>query len=57
VGKQGAGRGSFDDAPGIHDGNLIGAFGHHPEVVRNQNDRHMAFALHCFEQVEDLCLH
>ena len=47
----------LDDLAGVHHGDLVGAAGHHAEVVRDEQHRHVAVPLLLGEQVEDLGLH
>ena len=42
---------------GVHDDDVVGAGGHHPEVVGHQDHRHVPLPLQLGQQVEDLGLH
>jgi hypothetical protein len=44
------------DAPGVHHGDVVGAVGHHPEVVRDQDHAHRPFALECGQEIQNLGL-
>ncbi len=55
--EQRAGGGPLHDAPGVHDHDVVGPVGHHPEVVGDQDDRHVALPLQVGQQIEDLGLH
>src|SRR6185436_1942892 len=46
----------LDQAPGIHHRDLVGDVSHHPQVVRDQDQAHMALCLQIGEQLHDLCL-
>ena len=46
----------LDLAPGVHDDDAVGVFGHHAHVVRDQNDRGASCLLQFAHQVEDLRL-
>ena len=49
-------RGLLDDASGIHDGHVVGAFGHDAEVVRDEKDAHPRVPLQGPQEIEDLGL-
>ena len=55
--EQGVGGGALHDPPGVHDHDLIGPAGHHPQVVGDQDDRHVTLPLQFGQQIEDLGLH
>jgi hypothetical protein len=51
-------RGTFlNDAAGVHHGDAIGDFGHHPEVVSYEQDSELHFAAKPVEKFEDLFLY
>ena len=56
-GEQRGGRRLLDDLAGVHHRDVVGAPGHHAEVVGDQDHRHVPFALLAGQQVEDLGLH
>ena len=47
----------LDDAAGIHDGDPVGDVGDDAEVVRDQDEPHLALLLQLLQQVHDLRLH
>ena len=47
----------LDDSSGVHHGDVVGSAGDDAEVVRDQDDGHVALTLLLGEQVEDLGLH
>ena len=55
-GEELVGRRLFHDAPGVHDGDVVGPTSHHAKVVGDQDDRHLPVPLHVLQQVEDLGL-
>ena len=57
VGEQGLGGGPLHDPTGVHDGDLIGPIGHHPEVVGDQHHGHVTLPLEVGQEVQDLGLH
>lgn len=57
VRQQVARRPAFNDPAGVHDGCLIGDFTDHADVMRNENQAHVAFVLLFFEQFENLSLY
>ncbi len=46
----------LDDLPRIHHGDAVGRFGHHAEVVRDQDDRHAELCLQPLQELEYLRL-
>ena len=44
----------LDDPAGVHHRDVVGAPGHHPEIVGDEDDGHEPLALLFLEQVEDL---
>ena len=54
VGEQGARRRVFDDPPGVHHGDPVGAPGDDAEVVGDEDDRRAEVARDPAEQLEDL---
>ena len=54
--EQGPHVGLLDDLGGVHDRDLVGHFGDHPEVVGDEPDRHADLLLEAAEDVEDLGL-
>ena len=46
----------LDDAPEVHDHDLVGHLGDHAEVVGDEHDRHVVLVLEIAHQVEDLRL-
>ena len=54
--EQHLGGGLLHDASGVHHGDVVGASGHHPEIMGDQHHGHVALALLVGEQVEDLVL-
>ena len=57
VREQRPGRCLLHDLAGVHHGDLVGAPGHHAEVVGHEHHRHVAVLLLLLQQVEDLGLH
>src|SRR5690606_2432781 len=49
--------GVLDDAPRVHDSDLVGHVGDDAEVVRDEDHGHVALALQLREQLHDLGLH
>ena len=56
MGEEVAGRSVLDDAPGVHDDDLVGVIGHDTEIVGDKDHRHRALALLVGQQVEYLGL-
>ncbi len=46
----------FDESAFEHDGDVVGDLGDHPEIVRDEEDRHVALVPQPAQQVEDLRL-
>ena len=57
VGEELGGGGLLHDAAGVHDDDLVGAVGHHTEVVGDEDHAHVTLALLVGQEVEDLGLH
>ena len=55
--EEDVGRRPLDDVAGVHHDDLVGARGHHAEVVGHEDHGHVAVALQLAQQVEDLRLH
>ena len=55
--KSVGGGGVLDDPAGVHDGDLVGAAGHHAEVVGDEDHGHGTLPLLGGQEVEDLGLH
>ena len=55
-GEQCLGRRLLDDAPGIHHGNALRGFGHHGEIMRNEDRGHADLGLKVAEELQDLRL-
>jgi hypothetical protein len=50
-------RASLDDAPLVHDRDMVGHVAHDAEVVSDQQHRHAALALQAAQELQDLRLH
>ena len=46
----------LDDSSRIHDGHTIGQLIHDPEIVCDQENRHISFSLEFLQQPDDLGL-
>ncbi len=57
MGKKFADGRTFDDAPSVHDDDVIAGFGNDAEVVGNEDHRAAVVLLDAFDEFEDLCLH
>jgi hypothetical protein len=55
--EQGLHRAALDDAPRVHHDHVIGHFGHHTQVMRDQHDGGCGFLLQAAHQFQDLRLY
>ena len=57
IGKQGLDTGLFNFATGIHHHNAVSHFGHHTQVMRDQDDRCAGLGTELTHQRQDLRLY
>ena len=55
--QQGSGLPAFNRAPGIQHNHLVGHFGHHPQIMTDDQQRHAGFMHQILQQREDLRLY
>jgi hypothetical protein len=56
-GRTGCGAAFLDDAPGVHDRDVVRGLGHNAEVVGDDHDAHAELGLQPRDELEDLRLH